>query len=231
MRCRSINAIAHRYTGVRQPLPSFESLKMSGTTRHLDLGCGDRPRNPYACLEVFGVDLRTQHRPNGCEIRAANLAIEPIPFPDNFFDSLSAYDFLEHIPRVLTTADSRGTRFPFVELLNDIHRVLKPNGRFYASTPFFPAHQVFGDPTHVNFITQDTHEYFTRPLLVGKMYGFIGDFTAVRTEPIRTKANFPDYHAARTDFWFKVERKLRRLTHMTHHGRSHLLWEWVAIKS
>lgn len=208
---------------------------MTTNSRHLDLGCGQHPRNPYGCAELFGVDLSPETEPNSYQIRAGNLAIDQIPFPDNYFDSVSAYDFLEHIPRVLTTADGRSTRFPFIDLINEIHRVLKPEGRFYASTPFYPKVQAFSDPTHVNFITPDTHEYFTRRQsptqmyeLLGRMYGFHGDFTVLRIELISPDK---DYHPARSDFWFKVERRFRRATRTTHFGRTHVLWEWVARKT
>jgi hypothetical protein len=46
-------------------------------TRHLDLGCGDRPRNPYRRDELFGVDLNGSADGSG-PIRGANLALQPI---------------------------------------------------------------------------------------------------------------------------------------------------------
>ena len=71
-------------------------------TRHLDLGCGPVPRNPYRRDELFGVDLSgsTDSGP----IRRANLVMQAIPFGDDSFESVSAYDFLEHVPRVMPTA-------------------------------------------------------------------------------------------------------------------------------
>lgn len=85
-------------------------------TRHLDLGCGDMPRNPYRRDELHGIDIFPRHEPGHYEIRKANLSLEPIPYPDHDFDSISAYDFFEHIPRVCMTADGRATRFPLPEL-------------------------------------------------------------------------------------------------------------------
>ena len=35
--------------------------------------------------------------------------------------------------------------------MNEIYRVLKPNGYFLHRTPAFPAKQAFSDPTHVKF--------------------------------------------------------------------------------
>ncbi|MDP3612241.1 MAG: methyltransferase domain-containing protein, partial [Rubrivivax sp.] len=113
-------------------------------TRHLDLGCGPVPRNPYRREELFGVDLSVST--DGGPIRRANLVMQPIPFADHSFNSVSAYDFLEHVPRVMPTADGRGTRFPFIELMNEIWRVLKPGGLLYAVTPVYPHPAVFQDP-------------------------------------------------------------------------------------
>jgi SAM-dependent methyltransferase len=191
-------------------------------TRHLDLGCGTRPRNPYAQGELFGIDIAG----DGATVRRANLAVAPIPFEAHFFDSVSAYDFLEHVPRVLPTADGRDTRFPFIELMNEVWRVLKAGGRFYASTPVYPAPQVFVDPTHVNVLTADSHHYFTRPALGARMYGFVGDFTLVRTQfcaptPDTLYLNLPVGRMER----MRYERRVRR-------GEfSHIVWEFEAQKS
>ena len=44
--------------------------------------------------------------------------------------------------------------------MNEIYRVLKPGGTFYAITPYYPRDEAFVDPTHVNIITNKTHTYF-----------------------------------------------------------------------
>lgn len=191
-------------------------------TRHLDLGCGSRPRNPYKRDELFGVDLVAGDRPN---IRGANLALQPIPFGDLEFDSVSAYDFLEHVPRVLVTADGQGTRFPFVELMNEVWRVLRPGGLFYASTPVYPHAAAFGDPTHVNFITAGTHEYFTQPRLLAAMYGFHGRFIARRVQHARATAE-SEYIPPPEGWWERqhLKRRIRR------GACAHLVWEFEAVR-
>lgn len=204
--------------------------------RHLDLGCGEHPRNPYARATVCGVDIRPLSSP-GFEYRTANLALQPIPYADNTFASVSAFDFLEHIPRILATADARGTRFPFIELMNEIWRVLAPGGRFYALTPAYPHAEAFVDPTHVNIITAKTHEYFCGDEPTGRMYGFIGTFRAcavrwtMRGEAYSAlKDSIENYSAAK-----RVARRLRSISR-TLRGKQatikppYLLWELEASK-
>lgn len=143
-------------------------------TRSLDLGCGRHPENPLNLDEVWGVDVRADL---GDRVRVADLVIEPIPFDDNCFDAVTAFDFIEHIPRLIYAPQRR---YPFVALMEDIHRVLKPGGAFISHTPAFPSPAAFQDPTHVNFITERTFpKYFCGATPLARMYGFTGQFVMV----------------------------------------------------
>ena len=129
----------------------------------LDLGCGETIRNPYGAAQVVGLDIED-----------ADLAIQPIPYANEYFDYVTAYDFLEHIPRLLYVPQRR---YPFVELMSEIFRVMKVGGKFLSSTPAFPHSAAFQDPTHVNIITPDTfYEYFDDQKTWAKQYGFKGAF-------------------------------------------------------
>jgi SAM-dependent methyltransferase len=145
--------------------------------RTLDLGCGANPRNPFNADETFGVDIRDL----GGGIRKANLFIEPIPFDDGYFNFVSAYDFIEHVPRVLSVFNSQAGEtniiYPFINLMNEIYRVLVPGGYFYSRTPAYPHPEAFQDPTHVNIITEQTFPlYFNDKFPVAHIYGFEGGF-------------------------------------------------------
>lgn len=137
----------------------------------IDLGCGARPKNPFNADTVYGIDVRDDLENN---VVKADLVIEKIPFEDNFFDYVTAHDFIEHIPRLIYCPNRR---LPFIELMNEVWRVLKPGGTFYSHTPAVPQLAAFWDPTHVNFITEHTFPmYFDDTSQLAKMYGFKGAF-------------------------------------------------------
>lgn len=194
------------------------------TTRHLDIGCGGIARNPYRADEAHGIDISLPAGADARRFKRANLSLEPIPHSDSSFDSVSAFDFLEHVPRVLTTADGHGTRFPFVELMDEVYRVLKPGGRFYAVTPGWPRPEAFHDPTHVNFITEGTADYFCGDEPGARMYGFSGHFAALRNE----WALHPE--ALQPDAALSWARRFKRWQRGRRGRLSHLVWEFACIK-
>ena len=194
--------------------------------KHLDLGCGLKPRNPYAAELTFGCDIRDIDagvKEIGFEYKKVNLVVDKIPYPDNFFDSVSAYDFFEHVPRQMMLP-SGAISNPFIHLMDEIHRVLVPGGRLLALTPAYPHPAAFSDPTHVNFITEDTHRYFTGESPTGAMYGFNGAFDVLQ---VRWEASANAYNLQQP-----VWRKALRRTHrqLANGGLSHLMWEFVARK-
>lgn len=137
----------------------------------IDLGCGKNLKNPFLASEIYGIDFVEDLER---KVKSADLNIEKIPFADSTFDYCTAYDFIEHVPRLIY---SPSRRFPFIELMNEIYRVLKPSGIFLSVTPAYPANEAFQDPTHVNFITKDTFNYyFCEEFLWARMYGYTGTF-------------------------------------------------------
>lgn len=137
----------------------------------LDLGCGREPKNPFAADQAYGIDVAGEESEFR---RIADLSVEPIPFPDESFDFVTAHDFLEHVPRVLYVPQRRN---PFIELMNEVYRVLKTGGVFFSFTPAYPHGEAFQDPTHVNILTEQTFRlYFDDENRWAKMYGFTGAF-------------------------------------------------------
>lgn len=159
------NAIYARYSRGESP----------GTVS-LDVGSGPSPRNPFRCAIVTGVDIRP-----GENVIVADITAGPLPVATESVDVATAYDLLEHVPRVLPSGSpGQGVRFPFVEFMNDLHRCLRPGGVFFSSTPCFPWPMAFQDPTHVNIMTEDTLRlYFCGKKPWAFMYGFSHRFTLV----------------------------------------------------
>lgn len=151
----------------------------------IDLGCGDCPRNPYRASRVIGLDKCFYHANNSFEhgnnfsFVQADLFSSRIPLPESSVTVVTAFDFIEHVPRLDLT---QGARFPFVDLMSEIYRVLLPKGYFFAKTPAYPFAEAFQDPTHVNIITEKTFPYFCSAdgfLPQASIYGFRGRFKLV----------------------------------------------------
>lgn len=146
-------------------------------SKTLDIGCGSNPRNLFNADEVYGIDVREDLEKN---IICADLVVDPIPFPDDFFEFVSAVDFLEHVPRLIYVPHRRNA---FVEVMNEVWRVLKPGGQFMSFTPAYPHAPAFRDPTHVNIITDETFPlYFDATNRWAAAYGFKGGFNIVSQE-------------------------------------------------
>ena len=156
--------------------PDYKSKLID--TKSLDLGCGHKPRNPFLADILYGIDIREDLEN---KILKSDLSRETIPFETNMFDYCTAFDFIEHIPRLIQVNGDNYSAF--IELINEIYRILKPGGLFLHVTPAYPSKEVFQDPTHVNFITEDTFpNYFCSPNNWASElgYGFKGDFDLIK---------------------------------------------------
>jgi len=199
---------------------------------HVDLGSGNTPRNPLGAKKVIGTDIHSGFiSPEGIEFVQVDLTGK-LPFLDGSIDSMSAYDVLEHIPRWERTNGE--IEFPFIHLMNEIHRCLKPGGIFLAVTPPYPSPAAFQDPTHINFISKVTVQYFTgaSPMATNLKYGYDGSFNLISQTWLRSWAvvGTPTIDFARRDTIQKIRflislRNLGKLFRLIFVPRpTHLLW-------
>jgi len=148
----------------------------------LDLGSGPSPRGLDG-YDAFGIDICVEGLPQEIPGRVlpVDLNLSPIPFDADVFSRVFAHDYLEHVPRLLYVDGRR--RQPFLSLLNEVWRVLKPGGVFESCTPMVTDLQTWaGDPTHVNPVSENTFNYIVAQPGVNfefdlmKRYGFVGCF-------------------------------------------------------
>lgn len=142
------------------------------STVHLDFGSGRDPRNPFNRSEVVTVDTARY------SVDLPTHLIHPgsaLPFTDSFFDSVSAYDVFEHLSR-----DFLGKNL-FIEYMNELYRVLKPGGLALFVFPAYPHRDAFSDPTHVNYITSESINFFISP----GYEGIQTSYEILRNTPLR----------------------------------------------
>lgn len=120
---------------------------------NLDIGCGESKRKGSIGmdkLKLKGVDI------------VHDLEKYPYPLPDNCVKIVIASHILEHI----NPADSG-----FIKFMDEIWRIMKPQGEFMISVPYAGSPGYWQDPTHVNGINETTFTYFD-PLASTNFYRF-----------------------------------------------------------
>jgi SAM-dependent methyltransferase len=100
----------------------------------LDLGCGDRPQYP----DSYGVDRRA----TGAVSVRADLAAT-LPFRTGSVDRIHVVHLLEHL-------------VDYLPLLDECHRVLRPDGVLHVMAPWWKHVNAVADPTHVRLVDIQT---------------------------------------------------------------------------
>jgi SAM-dependent methyltransferase len=88
----------------------------------------------------------------------------PLPFDDNMFDEIHAYEVLEH------TGRQGDWRF-FFNQFYEFWRILKPGGKFVALCPMWDGVWCWGDPGHTRCINRGVITYLVQEeyeKLIGK---------------------------------------------------------------
>ena len=66
-------------------------------TLAVDLGSGPEPANPFRADRVIGIDAHS----SGTDVISSWIGLEPLPLESSCVDVVTAFDFLEHLPRAI----------------------------------------------------------------------------------------------------------------------------------
>ncbi len=127
----------------------------------LDIGCGygwfELNALKNGVKEIVGIeitksDLKTAKENIHDERALFKVAgALKLPFKDNYFDTVVAWEVIEHIPK--------GTEY---KMFKEVSRVLKRNGTFYLSTPFDSFFSNFFDPAYWLI----GHRHYSKKMLI-----------------------------------------------------------------
>ncbi|MCS7150916.1 MAG: class I SAM-dependent methyltransferase [Endomicrobia bacterium] len=107
----------------------------------LDLGAGPWKHYSYA----ISLDWNPKSNPD----IIWDLNKFPYPFEDNEFDIVYACHILEHLDNP-------------IKVLEEIWRILKPNGKLVLKTPHFSCRTAYGNPEHKHYFSSLLFDYFER---------------------------------------------------------------------
>ena len=132
--------------------------QVSRPYRELLIGCGSRrdkfvplPHNP-GWRNLTTLDLNADHEPDV----VADLMQLPLPFEDETFDEIHAYEVLEH-------TGAQGDYLWFFAQFSDFWRLLKPGGHFAATCPAVDSRWAWGDPSHTRVLMHETLTFLVQP--------------------------------------------------------------------
>jgi SAM-dependent methyltransferase len=126
--------------------------------RELLIGCGSR-RDKLMQVngqaewdELTTLDINPDHKPHV----VWDLMKLPLPFENDAFDEIHAYEVLEH------TGQQGDYKFFFAQF-SEFWRILKPKGVLFATVPARDSIWAWGDPSHTRIISQESLVFLKQP--------------------------------------------------------------------
>jgi SAM-dependent methyltransferase len=126
--------------------------------RELLIGCGRNLKKQLSSNEsdnewsnLLTLDINPDHKPD----IVWNLENIPLPFEDNTFDEIHAYEVLEH-------TGSQGDYKFFFAQFEEFYRILTPGGLICATVPNWQSPWAWGDPSHKRVILLESLTFLSQ---------------------------------------------------------------------
>lgn len=122
------------------------------------LGCGSNKQRKLAWRgksdwdNLVTLDFADTHKPDVVH----DIGALPLPFPDDTFDEIHAYEVMEHVGQ-------QGDWKFFFAQWSDLWRILKPGGVFIGTSPHHTSAWAWGDPGHTRVITSECLVFLHQP--------------------------------------------------------------------
>ena len=153
-------------------MSEYTDLLASKSGIRLDIACGQNRQPGFVGLDIHawpGVDI------------VHDVNVHPWPLPDECAIVAMCSHLVEHIPTVML--DGGKTRFPFIEFMDEVWRIMKIGGEFMIACPHGSSQGFLQDPTHCHAMNETTWAYFdpAEQTAQGQLYQFY------RPQPWRLK--------------------------------------------
>ena len=149
--------------------------------QRLDIACGQQLQTGWMGLDIADGLIA----PDGAKYIHHDVLSFPWPIENNSIYEARCSHFVEHIPHQLD--GSSKTRNGLVLFMEELYRVMMPQGIVTIMAPYYSSQRAWQDPTHVRGITENTFKYFDKQWLESLGMGHYGintDFEVLTTKMI-----------------------------------------------
>ena len=120
--------------------------------KNLHLGCGNKPMKGFINVDYY-------NKKYADEIVDLN---QSLPYESESIDFIYSDNVFEHIDNLL-------------DLIKECNRVLKKDGTLIIRVPYFKSKHAFVDPTHINFFTIQSMDYYVKNTYFNNEYKFFDE--------------------------------------------------------